>query len=240
MTAPGATVGRTLAVIPARGGSKRIMRKNIRLFDGRPILAWPVEAALRSGVFATVMVSTEDEEVAGIARDAGAETPFLRSAETADDHSTLLDVLAEVVSAYHARGQRFDAVCCILPTATMLTADRLRAGGEMFATGAFDSVFAVSAFAAPIQRAMRRDEDGVFSMFQPEHYRSRSQDLEPAYHDAAQFYWMSEQACLDKTPTFSGRAGGIVLDATEVQDIDTEADWRLAELKHRLIRSGGS
>lgn len=234
------STGRALAVIPARGGSKRIPRKNIRLFAGRPILAWPIRAALDSGLFATVMVSTEDEEIARVAREAGAQTPFLRSLHTADDQAALLDVLAEVVGTYRARDEHFDMVCCLLPTATLVTAERLRTGHAMFATGAFDSVFPVTRFPAPIQRALRRDDQGMISMFQPEHYSSRSQDLEPAYHDAGQFYWMSDQTCLDRTPTFSGRAGSFVLDETEVQDIDTEVDWRLAELKHQLLHSGTS
>lgn len=228
-----------LAVIPARGGSKRIPRKNIRTFAGRPILSWPVKAALDSGLFSTVMVSTDDGEIAGIAREAGAEIPFMRDAKTADDHATLMDVLAEVVGRYGDQGQSFDAVCCILPTAMLISVEALRRGHEMFAAGDYDSVFPVVPFAAPIQRALRRDEAGTVSMFQPEHYQSRSQDLEPAYHDAGQFYWMSGQACLDRTPIFSGRAGSFVMDETEVQDIDTETDWKLAELKHRLANPGG-
>lgn len=230
---------RVLAVIPARGGSKRIPGKNIRAFAGKPILHWPIQAALQTGLFDTVMVSTDAAEVADIARDAGAEVPFLRSAATADDHASLLDVLSEVVEAYGQRGQAFDTVCCLLPTAALVTAERLHLGHEMFATGDFDSVFPVVRFAAPIQRALRRSDEGMISMFQPEHYRSRSQDLEAGYHDAGQFYWMSAQACLDRTPTFAGRAGGIVVEETEVQDIDTDTDWRLAELKHRLIHHGG-
>ncbi|MDB5422125.1 MAG: acylneuraminate cytidylyltransferase [Brevundimonas sp.] len=229
---------RVLAVIPARGGSKRIPRKNIRPFAGQPILHWPIKAALDSQLFDAVMVSTDDEEVAVIAREAGADVPFMRSAASADDHSSLLDVLAEVVGNYHQRGQDFDTVCCLLPTAALVTAERLRLGHDMFATGEFDSVFPVVRFLAPIQRALRRSDEGMISMFQPEHYRSRSQDLEPAYHDAGQFYWMSRQACIDRTPTFAGRAGSIVVDETEVQDIDTDIDWRLAELKHRLIHHG--
>lgn len=232
------TGARVLAVVPARGGSKRIPRKNIRLFADRPVLHWPVKAALDSGLFATVMVSTEDEEIAQAARDAGAEVPFLRSPETADDHSALLDVLAEVVTRYAERGDHFETVCCILPTAMLVSPTGLRRGYEMFETGDFDSVFPVARFPSPIQRALRRDAEGMISMFQPDHYSSRSQDLEHAYYDAGQFYWMTSQACLQRTPTFSGRAGSFVLDETEVQDIDTEADWQLAELKHRLVNSG--
>ena len=224
-----------LDVIPARGGSKRIPRKNIRDFAGRPILAWPIAAARDSGLFDTVMVSTEDDAIAAAARAAGAEVPFLRSATTADDHSTLLDVLAEVVAAYQARGQTFDTVCCLLATAALVTPEGLKRGYDLFRSGDFDSVFPVVRFGSPIQRALRRDAAGHTAMLAPEHYASRSQDLEPAYHDAGQFYWMSAAACLAKTPTFSGRAGSFEVDETEVQDIDTPTDWRLAELKFQML-----
>jgi len=224
-----------LAVIPARGGSKRIPRKNIRDFAGRPILAWPVAAARDSGLFDTVMVSTDDDAIADAARAAGAEVPFLRSPATADDHSTLLDVLAEVVAAYQARAQTFDTVCCLLATAALVTPEGLERGYDLFRSGDFDSVFPVVRFGSPIQRALRRDAAGHTAMLAPEHYASRSQDLEPAYHDAGQFYWMSAAACLAKTPTFSGRAGSFEVDETEVQDIDTPTDWRLAELKFQML-----
>ncbi len=224
-----------LAVIPARGGSKRIPRKNIRDFAGRPILAWPIAAARDSGLFDTVMVSTEDDAIADAARAAGAEVPFLRSPATADDHSTLLDVLAEVVAAYRDQGRTFDTVCCLLATAALVTPEGLKHGHELFASGEFDSVFPVVRFGSPIQRALRRDAAGQTAMLAPEHYASRSQDLEPAYHDAGQFYWMSAAACLAKTPTFSGRAGSFVVDETAVQDIDTLTDWRLAELKFAML-----
>ena len=160
--------------------------------------------------------------------------PFLRTPATADDHSTLLDVLAEVVVAYQARGQTVDTVCCLLATAALVTPEALKHGHQLFRSGDFDSVFPVVRFGSPIQRALRRDAAGQTAMLAPEHYTSRSQDLEPTYHDAGQFYWMSASACLAKTPTFSGRAGSFVVDETEVQDIDTETDWRLAELKFRM------
>ncbi|WP_339929921.1 pseudaminic acid cytidylyltransferase [uncultured Brevundimonas sp.] len=226
---------RVLAVIAARGGSKRIPRKNVRPFAGRPILAWPIAAALDSGLFDTVMVSTDDDEIAAAARAVGAEVPFLRSSATADDHSTLLDVLAEVVTAYQTRGQSFDTVCCLLATAAFVTPEALKRGHQLYKSGEFDSVFPVVRFGSPIQRALRRDAAGHTAMLAPEHYASRSQDLEPAYHDAGQFYWMSAAACLAKTPTFSGRAGSFEVDETEVQDIDTPTDWRLAELKFAIL-----
>lgn len=225
---------KTLAVIPARGGSKRLPGKNIRDFAGRPILAWPVSAALQSRLFDTVMVSTDSVEIAQAARDAGAETPFMRSVAASDDHATLIDVLAETVAAYDARGERFDVICCILATAALVRSDSLRRGADLFATGRFSSVFPVVRFASPIQRALRVAPDGHTAMIEPRHYATRSQDLEPAYHDAAAFYWLGREACLSRAPIFGGSAGSFEVDQTEAQDIDDEGDWRLAELKHRL------
>ena len=222
---------KALAVIPARGGSKRLPGKNIRDFAGKPMLTWSVETALESGLFDTVMVSTDSEEIAAVARTAGATVPFLRSAETADDHAILLDVMAEVVDRYDQNGQRFDRLCCILPTAPLLRPSTLKHAAGLMAAGDFDTVFPVVAFSYPIQRALRRDADGHTAMRQPEHYASRSQDLEPAFHDAGQFYWMTREVCLSKQPMFAGRAGSFVIDEMEAQDIDTLTDWRLAELK---------
>lgn len=227
---------KALAVVPARGGSKRLPGKNIRDFAGKPMLAWSVEAAMESGLFDTVMVSTDSEEIAAVARAAGASVPFLRSAETADDHAILLDVMAEVVRRYDAEGQRFERLCCILPTAPLLQASTLRHALALMDEGGFDTVFPVVAFGSPIQRALRRDAAGRTEMRQPEHYASRSQDLEPAYHDAGQFYWMTREVCLSKQPMFAGRAGSFVIDEMEAQDIDTLSDWRLAELKMQARR----
>ena len=227
---------KALAVIPARGGSKRLPGKNIRDFAGKPMLAWSVQAAQESELFDTVMVSTDSEEIAAVARAAGAVVPFLRSAETADDHAILLDVMAEVVGRYDAEGQRFDRVCCILPTAPLLQASTLKHAASMMDEGGFDTVFPVVAFGSPIQRALRRDDAGRTEMRQPEHYASRSQDLEPAYHDAGQFYWMTREVCLNKQPMFAGRAGSFVIDEMDAQDIDTLTDWRLAELKMQARR----
>jgi len=220
-----------LAVIPARGGSKRLPGKNIRDFAGKPMLAWSVETALESGLFDTVMVSTDSDEIAAVARAAGATVPFMRSAEAADDHAILLDVMAEVVDRYEQDGQRFDRLCCILPTAPLLRPSTVKHAADLMAAGGFDTVFPVVAFSYPIQRALRRDADGHTAMRQPEHYASRSQDLEPAFHDAGQFYWMTHEVCVSKQSMFAGRAGSFVIDEMEAQDIDTLTDWRLAELK---------
>lgn len=229
---------KALAVIPARGGSNRLPGKNIRDFAGKPMLAWSVEAALESGLFETVMVSTDSEVIAEAARAAGASVPFLRSAKTSDDHAIILDVMAEVVERYEADGQRFDRLCCILATAPLLRASTLKVAADLMDAKGFDTVFPVVAFAHPIQRALRRDEHGRTAMLQPEHYTSRSQDLEPAYHDAGQFYWMTREVCMNRQPTFAGRAGSFVIDEMEAQDIDTPTDWRLAELKLQLMRWG--
>lgn len=226
---------RRLAVIPARGGSKRLEGKNIRDFAGRPMLAWPVQAARASDLFDTVMVSTDDAAIAEVAQAAGADIPFMRRDETANDHAGLMDVLCEVVTDFQQRGQTFDAVCCILATAVFVTPARLLQGYQLLESGNFDSVFPVVRYGSPIQRALRRDATGRTAMLTPEHYSSRSQDLEPAFHDAGQFYWMSSASCLNRTPAYGGRAGSFVVDETEVQDIDTMTDWRLAEMKHRLM-----
>jgi pseudaminic acid cytidylyltransferase len=226
-----------LAIIPARGGSKRLPGKNIRDFAGRPMLAWSVQAALESGLFDTVMVSTDSAEIAEVARAAGAVVPFMRSPETSDDHAILMDVVAEVVGRYEGEGQVFDRICCILATAPLLQADSLISAYDLMVKEGYDTVFPVVAFDYPIQRALRRDPDGRTAMIQPEHYASRSQDLEPAYHDAALFFWITRQACLAKQPVFAGNAGSFVIDPMQAQDIDTPMDWRLAELKMQLARA---
>lgn len=222
---------KSLAVIPARGGSKRLPGKNIRDFCGKPMLAWSIDAALQSGLFDTVMVSTDSEEIAVAARAAGASVPFLRGAKTADDHAILIDVMAEVLERYEADGQMFDRLCCILATAPLLRASTLKQAADLMDAEGFDTVFPVVAFGYPIQRALRRDAQGRTEMRQPEHYASRSQDLEPAYHDAAQFVWMTREVCVTRQPVFAGRAGSFVIDEMEAQDIDTLTDWRLAEMK---------
>ena len=224
---------RTLALIPARGGSKRLPRKNVRPFLGRPVLTYAIEAARMAGCFDEVMVSTDDAEVAGIARAAGAAVPFPRSARTSDDHATLADVVIEVLATYAARGERFDLCCCLLPTAPFVTAERLREGLARLEASSVDAVFPVVRFSYPIQRALRMDGERVAMMW-PEHAATRSQDLEPAYHDAGQFYWLRTEAVIAERRVFCARSAPIVLDELEVQDIDTETDWKLAELKFRL------
>lgn len=224
-----------IAVITARGGSKRIPRKNIREFCGKPILAYSIEAALGAGCFDTVMVSTDDAQIAEIAAAYGAEVPFLRSAETANDFATTAEVLKEVLAEYERRGQDFDALCCIYPTAPFLTADVLRTACGLLEENHADSVLPVVRFSFPPQRCVVKKD--LFLEFKwPEYRNSRSQDLEPFYHDAGQFYFL-------RTDSFR-RQGGLVMERTvpmelpesRVQDIDTMEDWQLAEWKYRLAQ----
>lgn len=221
-----------LAVITARGGSKRIPRKNVKEFCGRPILAYSVGAALGSGLFEHVMVSTDDEEIAAVARSLGAEVPFMRGASASDDFATTCDVLLDVLGAYRARGMGFETLCCLYPTAPFVTAEKLRRGAELLSDDA-TCVFAATEFSFPPQRG-RVACDGASRWWMPEFALSRSQDLEPVYHDAGQFYFCRAPQ-LATGDLMGGRARMLVLPQTEVQDIDNPTDWAMAEMKYRLM-----
>lgn len=225
-----------VAIFPARGGSKRIPRKNIRPFRGRPMLAWPLEAAIGSGAFDAVMVSTDDPEIAETARTLGAEVPFLRSAATSNDHATTPEVLIEVLARYADAGKRFELACCIYPTAPFIKAADLVDGRKRLLDSTFDVVMPVTAFSYPIWRSLRLDETGRVALNFPENLHARSQDLPPAYHDAGQWYWFRTDALLRDGVLMGPNTGSVVLPATRVQDIDTEEDWALAELKHERAR----
>lgn len=222
------------AIITARGGSKRIPRKNVQLFLGRPIIAYSIEAALASNLFEEVMVSTDDEDIAALAREQGAAVPFLRSAATSDDFSTTADVLREVLSAYADAGRSFELACCIYPTAPFVTAERLRDAFARLTESGADSAIPVAPFGFPIWRSFRM-ENGRLAYNWPEHALARSQDLPPAYHDAGQFYVFRTAAFLASGRLVSDNTIGVEIDEMEVQDIDTEQDWKLAELKYRLL-----
>lgn len=224
-----------LAIIPARGGSKRIPRKNLRLFRGRPIIAWSITAARASGVFDEVMVSTEDEEIAAVATAAGASVPFRRSQATAGDMATTAAVLCEVLDTYAARGVMVERACCLYPTAPFVEPAQLAEGLRALEAGGFDSFFPVARFDYPIWRSLRRDAHGRATLFFPEHRDARSQDLPPAFHDAGQWYWFRPEALYRDGSLMGQNAGTVVLPASHVQDIDTEDDWRMAELKHGQV-----
>jgi pseudaminic acid cytidylyltransferase len=225
-----------VAIIPARGGSKRIPRKNLKIFLGKPILAYSIEAALSSDVFDEVMVSTDDDEIAEIAKGYGAVIPFKRSNKNSDDFANTVDVLVEVLQTYQAMGKIFEFGCCIYPTAPFVTSAKLLQAFDVLSKGSFDSVFPVLKYGYPIQRSLRFEGNKI-KMVYPEHLNSRSQDLESTYHDSGQFYWFSIEAIISKRKMFTDNAMGILTSELEAQDIDTELDWKLAELKFELMRT---
>lgn len=226
---------RKLAVITARGGSKRIPRKNIKEFCGKPILAYSVEAALAAG-FDTVMVSTDDEEIAEVARKYGAEVPFFRSPETSNDFAVTAQVLAEVFSEYEKRGEKYDLGCCIYPTAPFLSSARLKEAMDLLEQSGADSVLPVVRFSFPPQRGVVV-ENGCLRYVYPEHRNTRSQDLQPQYHDAGQFYCLNLESFKKQNTLVMEKTMPVILPEMEVQDIDTLEDWEMAEVKYRLLHS---
>ena len=227
---------KTAAIITARGGSKRIPRKNIKEFCGKPILAYSIEAALGAGVFDTVMVSTDDAEIAEVAKQYGAEIPFFRSEKTSNDYAVTSQVLAEVLEEYEQRGEHYTKVCCIYPTAPFLTADRLKTAMELLTKTGADSVLPVVQFSFPPQRSVVLT-DGYLKFKWPEHRNTRSQDLEPFYHDVGQFYCVDTASFAAQKVLVMEKTVPLVMSEMEIQDIDTEEDWKLAELKYRLSRT---
>jgi len=223
---------RTIAIIPARGGSKRIPRKNIRSFRGKPIIEWSISAALRSDLFDVVMVSTDDSEISAVALSCGADVPFMRSSASSGDYSTTVDVLNEVLGAYAAKGEWFDLVCCLYPTAPFIQPQDLIDGAKLL-SDSFDVIMPVARFDYPIWRSLTRDVTGRLTQNFPENQSARSQDLPAAYHDAGQWYWF-KVGVLDNGGDLMGcNTGSIVIPSSRVQDIDTEDDWILAEVKHK-------
>lgn len=224
-----------LAVIPARGGSKRIPRKNIKPFCGKPMIVWSIEAARLSGCFEHVVVSTDDDEIAEVARSHGAEVPFLRPKELSDDYTGTVPVIAHAIKHFHERGILPAQICCVYATAPFVKPDDIRnALNEMTKTGS-DYAFSVTSYSFPIQRALRVNASGGAEMFYPEHLSTRSQDLEEAFHDAGQFYWGQAEAWLTGRPIFGARSRAIILPRYRVQDIDTAEDWIRAEFLFRAL-----
>lgn len=227
---------KNICIIPARGGSKRIPRKNIKEFLGKPIIAYSIEAALKSGLFDEVMVSTDDEEIAAIAKQYGAKVPFLRSAETANDFATIADVLEEVLAYYNKVGQTFDAMCCILATAPLLQVEDIVAAYEVLQKKDYTTIVPVVPFSYPIMRSYKMDADGGILFNWPEYAKTRSQDIAPAYHDAGLFYWHKVEPWLNGNKT----RGGYEMSEFYVQDIDTMDDWAFAEMKSKYIQKNNS
>ena len=230
---------KNIAIIPARGGSKRIPRKNIKPFMGKPIIAYSIEAALQSGLFDEVMVSTDDEEIAAVARQYGASVPFFRSAKTANDYATMENVIEEVLNCYRERGISFDAFCCVFSTAPFLKSQSLVNSYNIFENNAYDALMPVLSFSYPIQRALFLENSRLL-MREPEHIHTRSQDLQPMYHDAGLFYWMKVDKFYETKEILCDNTGMIELSEVEAQDIDTEEDWKLAELKYQILGKNGN
>ena len=227
-----------IAIITARGGSKRIPHKNIKEFCGKPIIEYSIEAAKQAGIFDTVMVSTDDNKIAEIAKNAGAEVPFMRSEETSNDYATTADVLMEVLEKYKERGIRYENACCIYPTAPFVTGYKLRQAMEMLVKEKKDSVMPIVPFSFPPLRGMVIN-DGKLEYKWQEYAMKRSQDLEEIYHDCVQFYVFRVETFEKEKKLVTDNTVGMIISELEVQDIDNETDWQLAEMKYRLLKEKG-
>jgi pseudaminic acid cytidylyltransferase len=221
-----------ICVIPARGGSKRIPGKNIKQFHGKPIIAWSIEAALESQCFDRIVCSTDSEDIAKVARQYGAETPFLRPEIISDDHVTIAPVIAHSIEFYEKEVGAIDFVCCIFATAPFIQSFDIQKSLEIIKTKNIDYCFSATSYSFPIQRSIFINKDGRCKMFQPETYDKRSQDLEDMYHDAGQFYWGKASSWLENKNIFSEQSIPYLLPRYQVQDIDTEEDWIRAELMY--------
>lgn len=224
-----------LAVIPARGGSKRIPRKNVKVFCGKPMIAWSIEVARQSGCFDEVVVSTDDHEIAEVAKQYGATVPFMRPASLADDFTGTTPVVRHATEWFQQRGIAPSEVCCVYATAPFLQVDDLRRGLDLLLANNCSYAFSVTSYPFPIQRAIRITEQGRVEMLNPEHFNTRSQDLEEAWHDAGQFYWGRAEAWIAERLMFSRESVPIVLPRHRVQDIDTSEDWSRAEVMFEII-----
>ena len=225
---------KNLVIIPARGGSKRIPRKNIKDFMGKPIIAYSIEAAIQSNLFDEVMVSTDDKEIAEISQSYGAMVPFTRSAANSNDFSSTTDVLLEVIDEYNKRGITFDNLCCLYPTAPFVTPESLQEGFRMLGNEV-DASFTVVPYSYPVQRSLRINDKQHVEMNFPTYLNCRSQDLEKIYHDAGQFYFIKIPILLKEKTLWCQNTAPLVLSELEVQDLDTQIDWKLAEMKYSLL-----
>jgi pseudaminic acid cytidylyltransferase len=226
-----------ICIIPARGGSKRIPKKNIKLFLGKPIIAYSIEAAINSNLFDEIMVSTDDIEIASIAKEYGAKVPFFRSEKNSNDFSTTSVVIEEVIFEYKKLEKYFDQLCCCYPTAPFVTPEILTQGLELLDNNDVESVFPIVEFDYPILRSFKLNDNKYLDYNWPEYINYRSQDLPKSYHDAGQWYWIKATAFETYRNLFTPKTKAIQLSSTEVQDIDNENDWNLAELKFRKIKN---
>lgn len=224
-----------IAIITARGGSKRIPKKNIKEFCGKPIMAYSIEAAVESRLFDTIMVSTDSKEIAGIARQFGAEVPFMRSEATSNDYADTIDVLNEVIFEYKKRGQEFDTFCCIYPTAPFITPEKLKDSYNMLQAYDVYNVITMVPFSFPPQRGMIKEGKYIKPAY-PEYINKRSQDLNKILHDCGQFYWCKTEAFLENSDFLTNYTIPFIVPETEVQDIDNFSDWELAEMKFKYMK----
>lgn len=226
-----------LAVIPARGGSKRIPRKNIKEFCGKPMIAWSIEAAKASNVFGRIIVSTDDPEIAELAKKWGADVPFVRPVELSNDYAGTTEVIAHATRWALDQGYDVSAVCCVYATAPFVQVEDLKAGLQALESGDWAYAFTVTDFAAPIFRSFKQRVEGGIEMFFPEHFSTHSQDLPKALHDAGQFYWGRPSAWMENKPIFDRHSTPVVIPRWRVQDVDTPDDWKRAELMHKALFS---
>lgn len=228
---------KSIAIIPARGGSKRILKKNIKHFLGKPIIEYSINAALESKLFDRILVSTDDEDIAKLSTELGAEVPFIRPKQFSDDFTTTSDVIQHCIEWLEINSEKsYDAFCCIYATAPFIRPTDLIESHEIFKSGKWDYVFPATAYSYPIQRSFKKRVDGSIEMNYPEHFSSRSQDLSKTYYDSGQFYWGRKQAWLEKRKIFSNNSAIIELPSYRVQDIDTIEDWERAELLYKLLK----
>lgn len=224
----------TIAIIPARGGSKRILRKNVKLLAGKPAIAYPIELALNSSIFERVIVSTDDAEIAEVSRKYMAEVPFLRSAELSNDFTITVDVIADVAERLQYQGESFDYICCIYPVTPLLTINRLKQAFDAIESGKWDYVFPAIEFPAPIERGFKKGKSGLIEFSYPEFANTRTQDIAKTFHDAGQFYFGKSEAWLERKPILNGNSTFIELTKNETLDIDDLEDWEMVE---KLVNS---
>lgn len=229
---------KSIAIITARGGSKRIPRKNVKDFLGKPIIQYSINAALCSGVFDEVMVSTDDQEIAEVAKQAGANVPFMRSAESSTDYSSTAEVLIEVLETYNRGGKKFDYACCCYPTAPFITAEKINKAFVILKENKADCVLPVAKYSVPIWWALKMEQHKI-SLHWPENALKRSQDLPAAYYDSGQFYFLNVSQFMKNKAIFTENSFGLEVPETEVQDIDNAEDWTLAELKYTWLKENG-